>query len=47
MFENDLIWVVLVSLVGLWIVIDFIQSMYEGIKGENEYPSLDEEDSKS
>ena len=45
MFENNLIWVVLVSLVGLWIIIDFIRSMYDGIKGENQHPSLDQEDS--
>ena len=46
MFENNLIWVVLLSLASLSIIIDFIRSMYDGIKGENEHPSLDQKASE-
>ena len=32
MFDNNIIWVILVGLAGIWIAVDFIQAMYSGIK---------------
>ena len=32
MFENNIIWILLVSLVGIWISLDFIQAMFSSIK---------------
>ena len=32
MFENNIIWILLVGLVGIWIALDFIQAMFSSIK---------------
>ena len=32
MFENNIIWILLVGLVGIWISLDFIQAMFSNIK---------------
>ena len=32
MFENNIIWILLVGLVGIWISLDFIQAMFSSIK---------------
>jgi hypothetical protein len=32
MFENNIIWILLVGLVGIWISLDFIQAIFSSIK---------------
>ena len=32
MFENNIIWILLVGLVGIWISLDFIQALFSSIK---------------
>jgi len=41
MFENNIIWILLVGLVGIWISLDFIQAMFSSIKeGKEEEEEL-------
>ena len=32
MFENNIIWILLVGLVGIWISLDFIQTIFRNTK---------------
>ena len=36
MFDNNIIWVLLVGLAGIWIAVDFVQAIYSVIKGESQ-----------
>ena len=35
-FENNIIWILLVGLVGIWISLDFIQTIFSNTKEGNE-----------
>ena len=44
MFENNIIWILLVGLVGIWISLDFIQALFSSIKeGKEEEEEVDKE----
>ena len=44
MFENNIIWILLVGLVGIWISLDFIQAMFSSIKEGKGKEEEEEED---
>ena len=48
MFENNIIWILLVGLVGIWISLDFIQAMFSSIKeGKKEEEAKEERPSSN
>ena len=48
MFENNIIWILLVGLVGIWISLDFIQALFSSIKeGKEEEEEVEERPSSS
>jgi len=44
MFENNIIWILLVGLVGIWISLDFIQAMFSSIKEGKEEEEEEKKD---
>ena len=48
MFENNIIWILLVGLVGIWISLDFIQALFSSIKeGKGKEEKVEEKPSSS
>ena len=48
MFENNIIWILLVGLVGIWISLDFIQTLFSSIKeGKGKEEKVEEKPSSS
>ena len=47
-FENNIIWILLVGLVGTWISLDFIQAIFSSIKeGKGKEEEVEEKPSSS